>query len=179
MITHLNLFGYNDSLYNYKFLEYIIRYYYTATLVTNEDPIDWETRVKVNEVERYTFDQLLTFMFHDENKKRDSTFKQKSKEIIKEMITTKKYQGVLEDHELIMLFLNKTLEIDTQFMKELFTEMLNVYNEKMINKQIPQILEIESIKNYIHDYQELNEYSNGITSGDLFGEQVGAEEIYK
>ncbi len=178
VITHLNLFGHNDALYKYKFLEYIIQYYYAAILIANEDSIDWQTSEKVDEVERYTFNQLVTFMFNNENKQRGSTFKQKSRIIIGEIISTDKYKGILGEHELILLFLNKTLEIDTQFMKDIFTELLNKYYEKMVGKEIPQKLEVENIKKYIVDYQELNQYSNGITSGDLFGEQV-AEEIYK
>ena len=38
-------------------------------------------------------------------------------------------------------------------MKDIFTELLNKYYEKMVGKEIPQKLEVENIKKYIVDYK--------------------------
>lgn len=169
MITHLNLFGNNDNIFKYKFLEYISTFYYNAVLIEEDEVSNLPNKNKVKEVEEYTFNQLLQFMFNDELNHRNSTFTLIAKKIIEEMLLKEKYKGILKTQDLIILLLNKTLDIDNQFMKDLFAEILDKYYEKYRGEEIPEMLEIENVKTYITEYKQRSSVTVGITTDEIFG----------
>lgn len=172
VMTHLNLFGHCDQIYKYKFLEYIIQFYYNAVLITEDEIANLHTFDKSREVEKTTFRQLVKFMFDNENNQRDSTFNEKAKQIIEETILKNTYKGLLEPHELILLLLEKTLEIDTDSMKNLFTDILDKYYYQMQGKEIPEAVRINRIKTRILEHKMRNQYNHELSMEELFGAEL-------
>ncbi|MGP1909979.1 hypothetical protein ACTSEZ_17540 [Metabacillus sp. JX24] len=169
VITHLNLFGNNDNLFKYKFLEYVIIFFYNAVLIEGDEISNLPYKDMIEEVESYTFNQLLQFMFNDEHNQKDSTFTLAAKKIIEEILLKEKYKGILKNQDLIILFLNKTLEIDNQYMKDLFAEILDKFYEKNRGEEIPGMLKIENIKTYITEYRQRNRVTVSVTTEEIFG----------
>ncbi|QVY61283.1 hypothetical protein [Cytobacillus gottheilii] len=172
VMTHLNLFGHCDQIYKYKFLEYVIQFYYNTVLITDEEIASLNTIDKSREVEKKIFRQLVKFMFDNENNQRDSTFNEKAKHIIEETILKDTYKGLLGPHELILLLLEKTLEINTFSMRNHFTDILDKYYYQMHGKEIPEAVKINRIKTRILEHKMRNQYNHELSMEELFGEEL-------
>jgi hypothetical protein len=75
----------------------------------------------------------------------------------------------LETNELIPLLLDKTLELDNELVKDLFTDILDKYYFKMRGKTIPTDLKMERIKRYIVEFQEQVKRKHVVSIEELFG----------
>ncbi|MEH7439316.1 hypothetical protein V7182_17725 [Neobacillus drentensis] len=122
MIAQLNVFGTNTSIYKYKFLEYLIGYYYSAVRMTDEDRLDMSDFTKVLEIERFTVRQLFDFIFRAAGNPKDNDITRVSIYIINDIVLHKKYAGLLAKEELIKIYLDKTLEYNVDVMKQGFAK---------------------------------------------------------
>jgi hypothetical protein len=168
VVTHLNLFGNNEAIYRYKFLEDLVAFYYDAVKVSKDEYKFIEEKAHLKDIEIYTYRQLLKFMFDDEEE-RDSTTLNKASMITKDIIFHGKYQGVLTKEERIKLLLDKALELDSLFLKTLFTQILEQYYNEMKGKKIPNDLKPDRVRKYIEDYQDQVSGNNGLSVERLFG----------
>lgn len=167
IVTHINLFGNNESIYKYKFLEYLVAFYYKAVQISNDEINNYKDKSHLNKIEKYTYLQLLHFMFEDEGNQRDSTFLQKANIITKDIILNGKYHGVLSTEELLVLLLDKALKLNKSSLKELFTEILDEYYIKMKDQEIV-VLKIENVRKYIEDYQDKKKSKSKLSAEELF-----------
>ncbi|WHY86068.1 hypothetical protein QNH39_26430 [Neobacillus novalis] len=168
IVTHLNLFGHNESIYNYKFIEYLVGYYYHATAITDEDLAHRENAPHLKRIEKYTYQQLVQFMFDVEDHPRDAAFLQKAFTISEDIILNDKYGGVLTKEELLLLLLDKTVELNNPLLKKFFTVILNKYYSQMKGMAIPPKLKLEQIKRHIREYQQRIERNHVISMEELF-----------
>ncbi len=176
IVTHLNLFGYNESIYNYKFIEYLVGYYYHATSITDEEVATIEDLPHLKEVEKYTYLQLIQFMFDVEDQPRDAAFLQKAYTISEDIILNHKYHGLLTEEERILLLLDKTLELNNPLLKKLFTDMLDKYYLKNQGMAIPSTLNLERIKTYIKEYQQQRARYHVVSIEELFEQNAQSRE---
>ncbi|SFF58471.1 hypothetical protein SAMN05216353_102182 [Halobacillus alkaliphilus] len=167
VVTHLNLFGSNENIYRYKFLEYLTVFYYQAVAITYEE-VQSLDREKLIEVEEYTFNELIDFFYHDEHNQRDSAFFKSADRIMREMILHNKYKGMLSEERLLFLFLEKSLERDSSKMQEVFTSILEEYHIHQDENEIPDNLKYNSVKQYIAAYRKPKDAGYGLTREDLF-----------
>ncbi|MDR0138848.1 hypothetical protein RFW18_13920 [Metabacillus idriensis] len=79
------------------------------------------------------------------------------------------YKGILKTQDLLFLLLNKTLEINNEFMQDLFAEILNKYYDKHRAEEIPGMLEIDNIKTHITEYKQCSRVSVGVLTEEIFG----------
>jgi hypothetical protein len=168
IVTHLNLFGNNEAIYRYKFLEDLSAFYHDAVRISREEFYLIEDKDHLKEIEIYTYRQLLTFMFSNDGEQRDATSIHKASMITKEIILHRKYKGILKTEELLKLMLDKALETNSDILKKLFTEILNQYYTEMKGKKIPTELREDRVRRYIEEYQKMVSNKNGVTVERLF-----------
>jgi hypothetical protein len=167
-VTHLNLFGHNESIYNYKFIEYLVGNYYHATAITTDELVNIEDVSHLKDIEKYTYQQFVQFMFDDKNHHRDAAFLQKAFTISEDIILHDKYEGVLTKEELLLLLLDMTVELNNPLLKQFFTVILNKYYSQMKGKAIPPKLKLKQIKRHIREYQQQIERNHVISMEELF-----------
>jgi hypothetical protein len=169
VIIQLNLFGQSNEIYRYKFLEHLIRYYYDAVRITEEEFNAHRNKEKHLAVEIYTYKQLLYFMFHNENNQRDSGFNNQARMIIRDIILRNEYQGILQKEKLIIIFLETTLYVNTDSVKNLFAETIDEYYQTRNLDNINEEVNIDSIKKFIKRYQGNSLENRVLTVEELFG----------
>lgn len=110
-------------------------------------------------------------MFNIEGRPKDSIFFHKSASILEDMILKGKYQGALSRESLLLLSLEKALELNSTLLKASFTQILDMYYTEMEHKElpIPEHLKLENVKEYIKQYEERGGGTQFVSVDDLFG----------
>ncbi|UCZ52898.1 hypothetical protein LGQ02_19285 [Bacillus shivajii] len=174
LVTHVNLFGHQELLFRYKFLEYFTRHYVEATRITTEEweSLSMQDQEQLTNVDKYTFRQLSLFMFYDEESKRDEAFQKKAKQLMSDLLLND--QAILSSEDRAKAFVDTTMAAGTREIKEALTDVINLCLQKQQGADIT--LKVDVIKRYIQSYKEKDEQIIvELTPEDLFGEQIHTE----
>lgn len=169
VITQVNVFGFAEPIYKYKFLEYMINHYYKAVSMTREEQHIWKSDLHIREVELHTLQELYSYIASTINTKDEVAFKNASMSVLKNIILRNKYAGILSDEELVYSLLDIVLETENKFMKQAFTELLQAYYEQNPVEEVPEALYSHEIKTYIQDYKVKNKWRDKLSVEALFG----------
>ena len=165
LITQINLFIRSGNIYKYKFLEYIKRYYYHAVNIDDRDTL--ANIEKIKEVEVYTYRQMLKFMFGN-METRDDLFYRFGVNWIVELIQGDSYKGLLSKHDFISILLEEALEIANDDIEQVFAVALSAYYQTMDEDEIPDSLNLHSIKNQIENHRSVKGNNVEIKKEELF-----------
>lgn len=165
LLTQINLFVRSGNIYKYKFLEHLKKYYEHATNVGNL--VELLEINKVREIEEYTYRQLLKFLFIDIGNK-DKLFSRYAKQWVVELIQNQTYKGLLTKYEMILIFLEVSMEISNEEIEQAFAETLSIYYSELDESEIPDDLKLQSIKNKIEMNRQARAMEFNISRDELF-----------
>lgn len=172
VITHINVFGYNEAIYKYKFLEYYIESFYNAIKISKEElsKINSEEKANIVLVEKYTINQIFIYIIKTIDVYKDINFINASKEIIKGIAFNCKYKyfGAVGLEERFQLFLDNVINYDKENIKEIFTELLSEIHSIEKDQDIPKFMKIEKVKKYINDYSSRRDTEKKLKVDDIW-----------
>lgn len=166
LLTQINLFVGSGNVYKYKFLEHLKRYYYHAVNIKDHETI--LSTEKVQEVEVYTYKQMIKFMFGNQEP-RDVLFYKYAKRWVIELIQGDSYKGLLTKESFISILLDETLESDNENIKQVFAEALSAYYNAVDEHQVPYELKLNNVKSRIRNRHEMRFSEYEISKEELFG----------
>lgn len=96
VITHVNVFGNNEAIYKYKFLEHFIESFYNAVKISEEElnTIDSNQRKHINLVEKYTINQIFLYIIKTIELYKDINFINTSRNIINKIVFEDTYSHI-------------------------------------------------------------------------------------
>jgi hypothetical protein len=170
IITHINVFGYNEAIYKYKFLEYIIEFFYNAIKISEEEltRMGLEEKGHIMLIEEYAINQIIEYIMKTIETKKDVNFINSSKKVLKKIAFEHEYFGVSELKDRFGLLLDNVINFNNNKVKELFTQLLSEYYDEQNNINIPEFMKIEEVKNYIKNYDQGVENTSKLKVEDLF-----------
>ncbi|WP_235549848.1 hypothetical protein [Paenibacillus sp. Soil766] len=175
VLAHINTFGTNESLYKYKFIEYLMPYVKKATAITDEEKAVLSNLDEVKRIESFAFGQLVDYIFTpiERNDHSQDRFAVVSVHLLKQFILRSSHTGLLTPKDMLMLLLDRTISSSQQRMKEVFVVILNEYYANQASDEIPEELKKETIKQKVFAMnRDQSGNVNGLSVQDLFNNEL-------
>lgn len=172
VITHINIFGYNEAIYKYKFLEHFMCFFYNAIKISDEEInlMNSDEKKQITSVEKYALEQIIKYIMNTIVTYNDINFINSSKKVLKVIAFDfdSKASKILNLEKRFKIFLNSVVEADNKQVKEIFVELLNEFYSTNTNKSIPKFMKFDEIKKHISDFNKHTDLTCKISVGDLF-----------
>jgi hypothetical protein len=168
VVTHINLFGQQDNIYRYKFLQYLCDFYLNAMKMK-----EYEKQMLLQaygehtlEVEKYTLRQLMLYMFDPDGERRNKAFIEKAKQKMADILLSE--HSFLSIKERVNLFVDYTMEVGTEDMKQVLTDVMNFIFHKQ-TEEASERLTVDEIKDMIRLYRGRDTVGVEVSMEELFG----------
>lgn len=176
VITHINFFGSNDNIYKYKFLEYLIDYYYLSVNIDVNELQALGQQTKIEKIELFIINQLFDFIYTSVKDLKNTQTPVVSMKILNEIVLCENYKGLISKEKLLEIYLEKVCQYNDEIMKHGFIDTLNKYYTEIAitSSQIPENLKKEEIKKKIEELKNKPLPTDRVTIKELFEDQQPA-----
>ncbi len=171
VITHVNVFGNDEAIYKYKFLEHFIESFYNAVKISEEElnTIDPNERKHINLVEKYTINQIFLYIIKTIELYKDMNFINTSRNIINKIVFEDTYNHIELREQRFKIFLDNVIKSDEEIIKEMFTEMLWKWQNNITYDDIPEFMKVDTVKKYVNEFSIQNNNDKRLKVEDIFG----------
>lgn len=173
VIEQINVYGFTQNLFTYKFLEHLFTHYRKALLVSKLNVSENEFKV-LSELAIYANDRYFHFMVSTYINNPDPLYLSTMNRTIKSILGCEVDTVLLpEDH--MFSLLNNIMVVENEQLQTLFAEMLECYYKRKQYRSIPDKLQLDNLQVYIHSYNRVKVSDVEETKRFLFSENGSYE----